>query len=44
MKKNYYTTGYKKNLLKKNIDFMEPAENFIRIFKMNFLKKKIFIV
>jgi 2-polyprenyl-3-methyl-5-hydroxy-6-metoxy-1,4-benzoquinol methylase len=40
MKKNYYTTGYKKSLLKKNIDFMEPAENFIRIFKMNFLKKK----
>ena len=40
MKKNYYTTGYKKKLLKKNIDFMEPAENFIRIFKINFLKKK----
>ena len=40
MKKNHYTTAYKKSLLKKNIDFMEPAENFIRIFKMNFLKKK----
>lgn len=40
MKKNYYTIGYKKTLLKKNINFMEPAENFIRIFKMNFLKKK----
>ena len=40
MKKNYYTAGYKKTSLKKNIDFLEPAENFIRIFKMNFLKKK----
>jgi len=40
MKKNYYTDSYKKILIKKNIDFMEPAENFIRIFKMNFLKKK----
>ena len=40
MKKNYYTAGYKKKLLKNDKEFMEPAENFIRIFKMNFLKKK----
>ena len=40
MKKNYYSIGYKKTLLIKNKNFMEPAENFIRIFKMNFLNKK----
>jgi len=39
MKKNYYTSGYKKRLINNDNDFMEPAENFIRIFKMNFLKK-----
>ena len=38
MKKNYYTSGYKKRLINNDNDFMEPAENFIRIFKMNFLK------
>ena len=40
MSKNYYTLSYKKTLLNKNKDFMEPAENFIRIFKTNFLSKK----
>ena len=40
--RNYYTSGYGKILKKKKIDFMEPAENFLRIYKMNFqLKKKL---
>ena len=28
---------------RKKIDFMEPAENFLRVYKMNFQKKKILI-
>ena len=39
MNKNIYTYGYKKELKNKNIDFTEPAENFIRMYKM-FIKKK----
>ena len=38
--KNYYTYGYGKKLKEKKIDFMEPAENFLRVYKMNFQKKK----
>lgn len=37
---NAYTSFYKKEIKKKNINFLEPAENFIRIFKMNITKKK----
>jgi hypothetical protein len=37
---NAYTSYYKKEIKKKNINFLEPAENFIRIFKMNITKKK----
>ena len=35
---NIYNEGYKKTLYNK-FDFSEPAENFIRIYKM-FVKKK----
>ena len=39
MNKNIYTNVYKKELNNKNFDFPEPAENFIRMYKM-FIKKK----
>ena len=40
MNKNIYTNVYKKEMNNKNFDFSEPAENFIRMYKI-FIKKKI---
>ena len=38
---NIYNEGYKKKLLYNKFDFSEPAENFIRIYKMFVKKKKL---
>lgn len=40
MNKNYYIPEYKKALKSSKMKLMEPAENFIRIFKLNFFYKK----
>ena len=42
MKKiSVYSQGYQNLLKDKKIDFMSPAENFIRIYKMHLKKKDI---
>ena len=38
---NIYNKGYKNELSKNKLDFTEPAENFIRIYKMLVKKKKL---